>query len=60
MTHGSKPLADTLRVPAQITADTTTYRRLAIMDLPVLRSLTVELRRVSNESAVVSRDVGGF
>jgi uncharacterized membrane-anchored protein len=31
-------------------ADATTYRRLALMDPPVLRSLTAELRRVSNES----------
>jgi hypothetical protein len=29
----------------------TVYHRLAAMDLPVLRSLIVELRRVSNESA---------
>jgi hypothetical protein len=32
-------------------ADATTYRRLATMDMPVLRSLIVELRRASSESA---------
>jgi hypothetical protein len=42
---------DTLRAPADIAADTITYRRLATMDLPVLRSLIVDLRRVSEESA---------
>ena len=51
MTRASKRPTDTLRAPAQIAVDTTTYRRLATMDLPVLRSLIVELRRVSNESA---------
>jgi hypothetical protein len=51
MTHASRPSTDTLGAPAQNAADATTYRRLATMDLPVLRSLIVELRRVSNESA---------
>jgi uncharacterized membrane-anchored protein len=51
MTQASKRPTDTLLAPAQIAVDTTTYRRLATMDLPVLRSLIVELRRVSNESA---------
>lgn len=51
MTHASNRSADTLRARAQSAPDATTYRRLATMDLPVLRSLVVELRQVSNESA---------
>jgi hypothetical protein len=51
MTQAGTASADMLRGPAELTTDATTYRRLATMDLPVLRSLIVELRRVSNESA---------
>jgi uncharacterized membrane-anchored protein len=51
MTLASEGLSETLRPLADIDADTTTYRRLATMDLPVLRSLVVDLRRVSDESA---------
>jgi uncharacterized membrane-anchored protein len=51
MTYTSNRSRDTVPGRPQIAGDTTTYRRLAMMDLPVLRSLIVELRRVSNESA---------
>jgi uncharacterized membrane-anchored protein len=50
----SERSADTRRATADIAADTLTYRRLATMDLPVLRSLIVELRRVSDESAAAA------
>ena len=51
MTHADKSSTDTFHAPAQIAAYTQTYRRLATMDLPVLRSLIVDLRQVSNASA---------
>jgi len=51
MRLASEGSSDTLRAPADIAADTITYRRLATMDLPVLRSLIVDLRRVSEESS---------
>ena len=54
MRLASKGSSDALRGPADIAADTTPYFRLATMDLPVLRSLIVELRRVSDESAAAA------
>jgi hypothetical protein len=51
MKLASEGASDTARAQADIAADTTTYRRLATMDPPVLRSLIVELRRISDESA---------
>ena len=54
MRHMSEGATDTVRTQADIAADTHAYLRLATIDLPVLRSLVVELRRVSDESAALA------
>lgn len=49
-----RPIPAGRGLPRDGTADVHAYRRLAAIDAPVLRSLIVELARISDESAAAA------
>jgi hypothetical protein len=58
VSQGSPVPADGLREAEDLAEVMKTYRRLATMDPPAMRSLIVELMRLSDESSVLAMELG--